>query len=50
MEINLGIFSQRTMRIFQSALRFVTHMEHGFSEANICCGRWPRTGARQEER
>ena len=30
MEINLGIFSQRTMRIFQSALRFVTHMEHGF--------------------
>ncbi len=30
MEINLGIFSQRTMKIFQSALRFVTHMEHGF--------------------
>ena len=30
MEINLSIFSQRTMKIFQSALRFVTHMEHGF--------------------
>lgn len=30
MEINLGIFSQRTMKVFQSALRFVTHMEHGF--------------------
>ncbi len=30
MEINLSIFSQRTMRVFQSALRFVTHMEHGF--------------------
>ncbi|HIZ80860.1 MAG TPA: ATP-dependent Clp protease ATP-binding subunit [Candidatus Mediterraneibacter pullistercoris] len=30
MEINLSAFSQRTMGIFQSALRFVTHMEHGF--------------------
>lgn len=30
MEINLSRFSQRTMKIFQSALRFVTHMEHGF--------------------
>ena len=30
MEINLSIFSQRSMRVFQSALRFVTHMEHGF--------------------
>ena len=30
MEINLSIFSQRAMKIFQSALRFVTHMEHGF--------------------
>lgn len=30
MEINLSIFSQRSMKVFQSALRFVTHMEHGF--------------------
>ena len=30
MEINLGIFSQRTMKIFQSALRFTVRMEHGF--------------------
>ena len=30
MEINLSRFSQRTMKVFQSALRFVTHMEHGF--------------------
>ena len=30
MEINLNLFSQRTMNLFQSALRFVTHMEHGF--------------------
>lgn len=30
MEINLSIFSQRTMKIFQSALRFTVHMEHGF--------------------
>ena len=30
MEINLGIFSQHTMKIFQSALRFTVRMEHGF--------------------
>lgn len=30
MEINLDRFSRRSMKIFQSALRFVTHMEHGF--------------------
>ena len=30
MEINLSLFSQRTMKIFQAVLRFVTHMEHGF--------------------
>ena len=30
MEINLSRFSQGTMKVFQSALRFVTHMEHGF--------------------
>lgn len=30
MEINLNMFSRRSMKVFQSALRFVTHMEHGF--------------------
>lgn len=30
MEINLNRFSQRLIKIFQSALRFVIHMEHGF--------------------
>ena len=30
MEINLNAFSKRSMQIFQSALRFVTHMGHGF--------------------
>lgn len=30
MEINLGNFSQRTMKVFQAALRFAVHMEHGF--------------------
>lgn len=30
MEINLSLFSQRTMKVFQAALRFVTHMQHGF--------------------
>ena len=30
MEINLNMFSRRSMTVFQSALRFVTHMEHGF--------------------
>lgn len=30
MEINLNLFSQRSMKLFQSALRFVTRMKHGF--------------------
>lgn len=30
MEINLNMFSRRSMKVFQSALRFVTHIEHGF--------------------
>ena len=30
MEINLSLFSQTTMKVFQAALRFVTHMQHGF--------------------
>ena len=30
MEINLNAFSQQTLKLFQSALKFVTHMKHGF--------------------
>ena len=30
MEIDLNLFSQRSLHIFQSALKFVSHMKHGF--------------------
>ena len=30
MEINLNLFSQRALGIFQSALKFVSRMRHGF--------------------
>ena len=30
MEINLNVFGKRMMRVYQSALRFVSYMGHGF--------------------
>src|SRR5699024_2997188 len=30
MEINLNLFGKRMMRVYQSALRFVSYMGHGF--------------------
>ena len=30
MEINLNLFGKRMMKVFQSALRFVSYMGHGF--------------------
>ena len=47
MKVNLELYSQKALHIFQTALKLAAKMGHGFLGSEHLCGPWQKKGASQ---